>query len=169
MNRNVEVKARVNDWPGMQRRAAGIADSGPTLLVQEDTFFHVSAGRLKLRTVNDAHELIFYRRPDRDGPKESSYLLAPVVDAVAMKKLLSEIHGIGNVVRKTRWLYLTGQTRIHLDRVEFLGDFLELEVVLKPQQSAAEGETIARKIMQQLQIEPRDLIDKAYVDLLPSR
>jgi predicted adenylyl cyclase CyaB len=167
MNRNIEIKARVRNWPALQRKAAALSGHEPTLLLQEDTFFNVSPGRLKLRTVNDSHELIFYRRPDQNGPKESSYTLAPVQDASAMKNLLAELHGIRAVVRKTRWLYLAGQTRIHLDRVESLGDFLELEVVLKETQSAEEGKAIARNIMDQLGIAQEDLVDRAYVDLLP--
>ena len=38
-------------------------------------------------------------------------------------------------MRKTRWLYLVGQTRIHCDRVEGLGDFAELEVLISDEQA----------------------------------
>jgi adenylate cyclase class IV len=47
------------------------------------------------------------------------------------------------VVRKTRTLYLVGQTRIHIDQGEGLGDFLELEVVVQPGQTGAEAKAIA--------------------------
>jgi len=71
-------------------------------------------------------------------------------------------------VKKKRTLFLVGQTRIHLDEVESLGTFIELEVVLEPGQSAAAGRTIAADLMKALEIEPADLEAGAYFDLLPS-
>ena len=69
-------------------------------------------------------------------------------------------------MRKHRTLYLVGRTRVHLDRVEGLGDFLELEVVLGEDESAAEGEAEAWALMARLEISPRQLVETAYVDLL---
>jgi adenylate cyclase class IV len=63
-------------------------------------------------------------------------------------------------------LFLVGRTRIHLDRVEGLGDFLELEVVLEEGEQVQIGEAIARDLMQKLQILPDQLIEGAYIDLL---
>ena len=70
------------------------------------------------------------------------------------------------VVRKTRYLYLAGQTRIHLDDVEGLGQFMELEVVLRPDQTDAEGQAIAEDLMARLGIRKEDLLEGAYMDLL---
>ena len=67
---------------------------------------------------------------------------------------------------KTRYLYLVGQTRIHLDDVEGLGQFMELEVVLEEGQSDADGQRIAEVLMSALGVESEDLIDGAYMDLL---
>jgi predicted adenylyl cyclase CyaB len=69
-------------------------------------------------------------------------------------------------VRKRRLLFLVGQTRVHIDTVERLGDFLELEVVLRPQQSQREGETIANDLMFKLGVSPDQLISCAYMDLI---
>jgi hypothetical protein len=66
----------------------------------------------------------------------------------------------------TRLLYLVGQTRVHLDSVVGLGDFLELEVVLRPDQSPAEGQIIAAGLMRRLGIHDSDLIATAYADML---
>jgi len=46
---NVEIKARVPDFKGVQRRIEALSDSPPELLWQEDYYFSVAAGRLKLR------------------------------------------------------------------------------------------------------------------------
>ncbi len=74
--------------------------------------------------------------------------------------------GIRGVVRKTRYLYLVGQTRVHLDDVEGLGQFMELEVVLREGQSDAEGQAIAEELMTRLGVERGDLLEGAYMDLL---
>jgi len=166
MPRNVEIKARVVDWEQMRQRAAAIADGPPATLEQEDMFFTVPRGRLKLRTQNGSAELIYYFRENTRGPRESSYLCLPIPDPAAARKMLALVHGERGIIRKTRWLYLAGQTRIHLDRVENLGDFLELEVVLRDGQSLEEGATIARDLMARLNIGKDDLLDLAYVDLM---
>jgi predicted adenylyl cyclase CyaB len=83
-----------------------------------------------------------------------------------LRRVLELAYGIRGVVRKTRYLYLVGQTRIHLDDVEGLGQFMELEVVLEEGQSDADGESIAEDLMSALGVESGDLIDGAYMDLL---
>ena len=135
-------------------------------LVQEDTFFQCPQGRLKLRVFDDgAGELIFYERSDQAGPSESSFSKAPIDDPAGLQEVLSEALGTAGLVRKRRVLHLVGQTRIHLDEVEGLGTFLELEVVLKEDQSIADGEAIVRDLMAQLEVSENDLVEVAYVDL----
>ena len=167
MPRNVEIKARVSDLQRLRALAESITNSPPQLIEHEDTFFNVPCGRLKLRAFPDGRgELIFYERPDAPGPKESDYVIFPAPDAAALKAVLSAALGVRAVVRKSRILCLVGQTRIHLDEVERLGSFLELEVVLKPGQSPDDGRLIAESLLDRLQIPRAALIDCAYVDLL---
>uniref|UniRef100_A0A8C3H8J1 CYTH domain-containing protein n=1 Tax=Chrysemys picta bellii TaxID=8478 RepID=A0A8C3H8J1_CHRPI len=80
--------------------------------------------------------------------------------------VLSQALGVQGVVKKERRLYVVGQTRVHLDRVEGLGDFLELEVVLSEQQSPEDGERVARRLMEELEVQEEDLVAGAYLDLL---
>jgi len=77
-------------------------------------------------------------------------------------------YGIRGVVKKTRYLYMAGQTRIHLDEVEGLGHFMELEVVMHAGQSDADGQEIAEKLRVKLGVEKADLLEGAYMDLLES-
>ncbi len=77
--------------------------------------------------------------------------------------------GIRGIVQKVREIAIVGQTRVHLDRVKGLGLFVELEVVLKPRQSQKTGQAIAQKLMGDLKIEKRDLLDRAYMDMIESR
>jgi predicted adenylyl cyclase CyaB len=169
MRRNIEIKARILDWQSANRAALAVADGPPQILEQEDVFFATERGRLKLRTVNGEAELIYYHRPDGTGPRQSDYLVLPIIEPRIAVQMLEMLHARRGTVRKKRWLYLSGQTRIHLDRVEDLGDFLELETVLLEDQSAADGERVLRDLMARLGIAHEHLIDRAYIDLLADR
>ncbi|HEY6453875.1 MAG TPA: class IV adenylate cyclase [Steroidobacteraceae bacterium] len=167
MARNIEIKARIAGVAALQPLAARLADTGPTIIEQDDTFFTCTHGRLKLREQSGAGaELIFYQRADERGPKESFYLRVPVPDPNAVRELLQQAHGQAGRVRKRRVLFLIGRTRIHLDVVEGLGEFLELEVVMRDGESAADGIAEAQKLMVRLGVTSQQLTSGAYVDLL---
>jgi adenylate cyclase len=167
MARNVEIKARVGDPSQLYARARAIADGDPVKILQDDTFFDCPNGRLKLRAFSELEgELIFYKRHDLPGPKESQYYITPTASPSKLRETLASALGVCGRVRKERTVFHVGNTRIHLDDVQGLGDFMELEVVLSENQSLDEGIAIARRIMQQLAISQDDLVDKAYVDLL---
>ena len=168
MARNVEIKARVADRDALVRRAAAIATEGPVEIVQHDTFFRCDNGRLKLREFSDGRgELIFYRRADARGPKESFYVRSPTSSPDSLRESLTLAYGICGRVRKRRTLYLAGRTRIHVDRVEGLGDFVELEVVLAANESVDDGMREAYHLIAKLGIDVAALVEGAYVDLLP--
>jgi predicted adenylyl cyclase CyaB len=170
MARNVEIKARIRSVEALALRVASIATEGPVEIRQDDTFFRCDAGRLKLRVFADGNgELIFYRRADKQDPKESFYLLAPTSSPDTLRELLTAAYGQVGRVRKHRTLFLVGRTRIHLDRVEGLGDFLELEVVLADGESADVGVDEAHDLMARLDVLPSQLAEGAYVDLLAQR
>ena len=167
MARNVEIKAYISSVSDLVARVAPIASEGPILIVQDDTFYQCSAGRLKLRVfAEDSGELIFYRRADQAGPKESFYVRTPTSCPALLGQTLALAYGEIGRVRKQRTLFLVGRTRVHLDIVEGLGHFLELEVVLRDGESADDGVREAEHIMSSLAIDSSQLIDRAYVDLL---
>lgn len=167
MARNVEIKARAGNVEELTARVARMATSGPEEIVQDDTFFRCPEGRLKLRAFSDgAGQLIFYKRPDTEGPKTSFYSIAPVENADAMRETLALALGQAGRVRKRRTLFLVGRTRVHIDRVEDLGNFLELEVVLEEGEPEADGVREAEELLAALAIPQSALVDRAYVDLL---
>lgn len=167
MPRNVEIKARIENPNALERRVAELADGEPKQIVQDDTFFRCVNGRLKLRVFSDDDgELIFYQRADESGPKESFYLISPTSQPSTLRETLDKAYGTTGRVHKVRRLYRAGRTRIHLDRVKDLGEFLELEVVLDDNESSAAGIEEARAILSRLGIEDSQLIEGAYVDLL---
>jgi predicted adenylyl cyclase CyaB len=168
MARNVEIKAWIESVEALAPRAAALADQGPIEIVQDDTFFTCPSGRLKLRAFSAADgQLIFYRRPDQAGPKESFFLISPTASPDTLREALTLAYGQAGRVRKRRTLYLAGRTRIHLDRVDGLGDFLELEVAMADGETAEAGAAEAHDLLAKLGISADHLIDRAYVDLFP--
>ena len=167
MPSNIEIKARVTDLARKRESAERLTQTAPTVLEQHDTFFPCPHGRLKLRELSPTDgELIFYRRTDAAGPKESSYSIYRTNSPESLRALLTSAYGAGKVVIKTRLLYLVGQTRIHLDSVVGLGSFLELEVVLGEDKSVEAGQREAGELMSALEIDQADLVECAYADLL---
>ena len=137
MPRNIEIKARARDFIGQSELAAQLSEGPAQHLVQVDTFFNVTSGRLKLREFGDGTgELIQYHRADQIEPTESTYIRNTTADPSTLKDALANSLGVRAVVKKKRTVYMAGQTRIHLDEVEGLGMFLELEVVLDSEDTA---------------------------------
>jgi predicted adenylyl cyclase CyaB len=167
MPANIEIKARVNDFIALQRKAEQLSDTPCQVIPQLDTFFNCPNGRIKLRELDlQRGQIVYYQRQDIAGPKHSDYKIFETDDPAAIKAILSEAYGVRGVVSKVRYLFMVGQTRIHLDDVQGLGKFIELEVVLNHGQSDADGNAIAESLMHKLGINPMDLIDTAYMDLL---
>jgi adenylate cyclase, class 2 len=141
------------------------------ILVQRDTCFRSGRGRLKLREEEDgaAHarvELISYQRPDRDSARESRYRIVAVERAEELEAALRDALGIEAVVVKERRLFLWRGVRIHLDRVEGLGDCIELEAVLGADLDLAAGRERIESLREELEIEDADLVASSYSDLL---
>ncbi len=170
MANNIEIKAVASDFHKQYEIAESISDSPLEVLDQTDTFFKVPDGRLKLREFPDqASQLIFYHRRDTSGPKLSDYHISETQDGANLKSVLAKAYGQTLVVKKIRHLFLVGRTRIHMDTVEGLGEFIELEVVLNADDDLSKAEAEAQALMKTLRIAPADLIQGAYADLLAAQ
>ncbi|XP_034838081.1 uncharacterized protein [Maniola hyperantus] len=173
--RNVEIKAKINDYDAICEIAEALSGSTPTVIQQDDTFYKVNQGRLKMRIyADDTATLVRYDRDDEEGPKLCDYdlLQFSINESKKAKDLdgiLQKCLGIRGRVVKERRLYMVGQTRIHIDKVQDLGNFMELEVVLRPEQSLEDGQDIARDLQTKLGVKDEDLIQCAYVDLLDGK
>jgi len=167
MPTNIEIKARIRDRKNHEARISELSPLPAEDIDQEDTFFDRTNGRLKLRIIDGARgELIHYFRNDEQGPKSSRYTIVPVSDPTRLRAVLGDSYGIRAVVLKKRRVYVIGNTRIHFDAVEGLGEFLELEVVLRDGESESEGTAVAQRWMKVFGIADEDLVQGAYVDLL---
>ena len=164
--RNVEVKATDPDPERSLAavRALGAQDQG--VLHQRDTYFRVPAGRLKLREESPGTpHLIQYERADRAEARESAYRIVPVEDPDGLRAALDAALGTLVVVAKARRLLLWGNVRVHLDAVEDLGTFVELEAV-----AGAGGITVlvpkVDALRAALGIADERLVAKGYAELL---
>jgi predicted adenylyl cyclase CyaB len=167
MPTNIEIKAVLTNRRAAEAAAARLSDVGPEKILQEDFFFRCERARLKLRIfAPDRGELIRYERANVAELRGSHYLIARTPDPQTLLDILTATLGKIGVVKKTRTLYLIGQTRVHLDEVQELGEFVELEVVLRPGQSEVEGRNIATALLSEFGIGEEHLIAEAYVDLL---
>ena len=163
---NIEIKARVTNIAQLKHIAANMSDVPGVLLKQEDVFFHSPTGRLKLRILSpNCGEMIFYERADQEGPKYSSYIISKTTDPASLKNVLASALGIRGIVKKERLLYHVGHTRIHLDEVEGVGSFVELEFVMHTEQQKKEGVATLQALIKRLGIREEDLVAGAYVDL----
>ncbi|MBU2530956.1 MAG: class IV adenylate cyclase [Elusimicrobia bacterium] len=166
MPSNIEIKARASNWDKQIKIARKLSDRKEKL-IQVDTFFKYSEGRLKLREQKGKEDyLIFYKRSDKKGPKYSKYFTYQTKDAKVLKSVLSKAMGTTKVIRKKRMVFFVAQTRIHFDEVEGLGKFIEIEVCLKKNQLRLSGLDIAERIIKALNIDKKDFVKNAYADLI---
>jgi predicted adenylyl cyclase CyaB len=164
---NIEIKARLESLSQARQVAVRIATEHVGVAQQTDTFFHTPTGRLKVRQADGRPaELIAYDRPDTREAKASSYFLVPVDDADGLLAGLASTLGIRCVVRKRREIFLFHNVRIHLDQVEALGEFLELESVLGPDVDETKARQRLDEVLAQFQIPLENQIDVAYADML---
>jgi homotetrameric cytidine deaminase len=168
-HRNVELKARDDD-PEATLAAAlahGAADQG--VLTQTDTYFAAREGRLKLREEDGAGTLIAYARADEAVARTSAYHLVAVPDPAALKAALDGALGTVVVVEKFRKLLLWQNVRIHLDSVEGLGTWLELEAVAPADSDLADEHRKVAELREVLKIDDERVVATGYAAMLLER
>jgi homotetrameric cytidine deaminase len=160
--RNIEIKARDADPERTLELALALGAEDRGELAQRDTYFARASGRLKLReqSPGDA-ELIEYRREDAVAARASDYRVVAVPDPDALREALAAALGTLVVVEKRRRLFVKDGVRIHLDHVEGLGAFVELEAV-----APEAGRDELERVRVALEIEDGALVAESYSDLL---
>ncbi len=167
MARNVEIKARVGDLSSLRERALALGARPAGVLAQVDRYFEIDGGRrVKLREIDGtSFELIRYDRPESDAVRTSDYSVERF--AAADPELVAwRARDATCVVAKTRDLLLLDNVRIHLDRVERLGTFLELEAVVDDAHDERTCREVVDWLLAAFDIEPGALLRASYSDLL---
>jgi homotetrameric cytidine deaminase len=163
--RNVELKSRDPDPARTLELALKLGATDEGEISQRDTYFGGSRARVKLREQSPGDdELIAYRRPDDDEARVSEYLRVAVPDAAALRAALDAAYGTKVVVAKVRRLLLWEDVRIHLDEVEGLGAYVELEAIVHGDTGVASDRV--QRLRAELQIDDANLVAGSYSDLL---
>jgi len=164
---NIEIKARTSQAGAI--RAYLLANNAVFKGTdwQTDTYFNTVRGRLKLRQGNIENNLIYYERKNQAGPKQSDFSLVEIADANALKEILVSAMGLKVAVEKQREIYFIDNVKFHLDTLEQLGSFVEIEASNK--YAPLSKEELNKQCvfyMQQFGIQESDLIDISYSDML---
>ena len=165
--KNLEIKCRLNEFTAARRvlLRLGAARQSPVLR-QVDWYFSVPRGRFKLRQINGGPgELIFYIRPTRRAARLSTFGRLPVPDVAETRRLLARALGENACVRKRRELWLFENARIHLDQVDGLGRFLEIEVVVA--RGVRQARALMNSLARELNLSPSRFLAHSYSELLP--
>jgi adenylate cyclase, class 2 len=162
-----EIKARCSNQPAIRQilRARDARCIGTDR--QKDTYFRVPSGRLKLREGTIERALIHYLREDRAGPKRSDVLMQAIEPGSPLGEILSRALGVLAVVEKEREIYYIGNVKFHLDRVDGLGEFIEIEAIGEQSGTElAELESQCRAFCELFGISEADLVVHSYADMV---
>lgn len=134
---------------------------------QTDTYFHCENGRLKLREGNIENSLIFYKRDNHSGPKVSNVTMGKIANDHQIKEVLKEAYGVFIEVKKEREIYFIENIKFHIDHIQDLGNFVEIEAIDSTGQlDKEELEAQCKHYLAMFDIKPQDLITHSYSDLL---
>ena len=167
---NVEIKATCSNPSGIRNYLVINNAEFKGIDEQTDTYFNVPNGRLKLREGNIENNLIFYERINQAGPKNSHFHLMKVGDAKSMKEILTKSIGVKVVVKKKREIYFISNVKFHIDEVPGLGSFVEIEAGnISADLSMEQLKEQCDFYMQEFGIEPEDLVEVSYSDMVLGR
>jgi adenylate cyclase, class 2 len=164
----IEFKARMRDEKQVRAALKSLHPRVAGTDHQTDTYFHTSSGRLKLRQGNIENALIFYQRANAAKVRPSHVLLCEFSDLAqirTIKRVLASALGIAAVVDKVREIYFVDNIKIHLDRVQGLGKFLEVEAFVK-NGNLRRARKQAGHIKDLFGVLPEDILAHSYSDLI---
>jgi len=166
--KNIEIKVKVNSFDNIIKSLEELGASYKGRIKQVDTYYNCQSGRLKIREINNKQaELIYYQRPNKKSSKISQYGLIRLDTKMLpnYKNIFKKSLGEKVIVKKIRKLWIYQNTRIHLDRVQGLGNFIELETVINGH-DYRKLQRKHQKIIEALQLMRFKVQSKSYSDLI---
>lgn len=168
--KNFEFKAKVVDIKQYEEKLLSLNPKFIGIDNQLDTYFNVEKGRLKLREGNIENALINYDRNDIQDSKESQIILYKHEPNIALKNILEKQLGIKVIVNKKRKIYFIDNIKFHFDKVENLGDFIEVEAIDENNEFGIEElKNQCNKYLKFFELEKENLVEKSYSDLILER
>jgi adenylate cyclase, class 2 len=164
---NIEIKAKCQDPRHIRDYLLSHHAIFKGTDIQRDTYFNVPHGRMKLRQGKIENALIHYYRDDQKGPKSSEVTLYPVHESNLLRSLLEKALGIKVVVEKQREIYFIENVKFHIDIVQHLGNFIEIEAISendKISQDTLQDQCV--HYMMKFGIRDEDLLHNSYSDQL---
>lgn len=163
---NLEAKFKLYDLDRARKQAEAIKYQFTATLVQRDTFFRVKEGKLKLREEESGACMIFYGRSDSQDLKLSSYEITPIAEPEKTREMMTQALGAIATVKKTRILMMRDHVRLHLDRVDGLGEFGEIEAVLGEHDDPERSRPLVDELLSALDVNRKNLIAASYFEML---
>ena len=164
---NVEIKARTNSSDVVRKYLINHQADFKGTDNQTDTYFNVASGRLKLREGNIENNLIYYNRNNQAGPKSSQFNLVKVEDAKGLKEVLTKSCGIKMIVKKKREIYYIDNVKFHIDELQELGSFIEIEAGnILANKTEAELLGQCNFYLKEFGVKEKDLVAVSYSDMM---
>ena len=164
--KNLEFKANCDSLDVLRQRLINLQAEHRRTMKQLDTYFNIPQGRLKLREISTPEaQLIYYERSDLAESRYSNYQMCDIPEPIAFKQIVTMAWGVKAVVEKRRELWIFGDTRIHLDDIRDIGQFVELETVIR-NQTEDEAQAEHQLVKDALEIKEEDLVSVSYSDLV---
>ena len=168
--KNIELKTKYPDLILAEQNARKLDAIFVWCKKQVDSYYNVSNGRLKLREAEgETIELISYFRDNKYESRESNYHILKVKESEQIKEILTGTIGLLTVVKKNRKLYIYENIRIHLDKVEKLGNFLEFEGVINSPGEISGTKKRLKYLMKYFGIKKKSLVKYSYSDMILSK
>ena len=160
---NLELKIKLKSFNIVKKILKEINAEFVKTLNQKDVYYKNHGGLLKLRIENSEQSIIKYLRDEKGIDRFSAYEVLHFAGGNA-ENFFSKVFKVETVVQKKRQLFMYYNTRIHLDTVEGLGNFLELETLVL--NGKADAKKRYNEIIKLLKLDKYDSIRKSYRNLM---
>lgn len=164
MKRNYEIKCRIKNFREIRSVLKPDNSYNYSSENQKDIYYKVKSGRLKLRIINEkVSDLIFYDRKEKNKKRVSNFIISSTADFRELDEILRKQFGVLVTVKKVREIFIKDNIRIHLDSVNKLGKFLEIEILIEDLKKA---KLMMKELTDYLKLNSTDFINSSYSDLL---
>ncbi len=162
---NIEFKAELRDIDLARTLLRKIHATQIGTLEQTDTYYRLTDGRLKKReTKGLPTEVIFYHRENQAKARVSRFTIYS--ESQARQHFGAEELPVWVRVVKVREVFMHSGVRIHLDRVEGLGTFIEFEALVTPQAPQEACHQAVALLRQALVPVMGEILSHSYCDMI---